>query len=111
MVGVACQFASGEIDENQLRGLLETPLEAPGFILGRAKARGLTMKQCKFKDGFLFKVPQYISEERFLRGYKKKLKEMGVDYRHPYEKQNDSVGGLFPSSSDSEEEESQKTEN
>ena len=97
MTGTAVQYARGEISRQDVIGMLEKPETPPNFIRKKSLPKGLTMVESKFKEGCLFKEPQYIEEKNFMLGYKQKLKEMGIDYVNPDEDQ-DLFGNVFSDS-------------
>lgn len=101
MVGTAFQYSNGDISQQDVEDLILKPDKKPSFIRGLAKAEGLVMKECKFKEGNLFKEPIFIEEEFFLRNYKEKLRKMGIDYVNPNDENvdddydGDVFGGMF----------------
>ena len=48
-----------------------------------------------YKDNHLFKEPQDISEFYFMRGHKRRLEKLGIEYEVPDIDKEHDVGSLF----------------
>ena len=96
MSGILLQIAKGESTVETLKKLLDDfdgdHSEIPRSV---APAHGLTLIDVLYKDNHLFKVPQDISEEYFMRGHKRRLEKLGITYEVPDPNQEHDFGSLF----------------
>lgn len=96
MAGALLQLAKGEITEENIKTLLEEPdkehLSIPRSCL---PGQGLTLIDCLYKDGTLFKEPQDIDEFYFMRGHKRRLEKLGIQYEIPDPDKDTEIGSLF----------------
>lgn len=96
MTGAIVQYAKGETTIANIKTLLEKPMEEhPTIPRYLAPSHGLTMIDAIYKDGNLFKEPQEVSENYFMRGYKKRLEKLGVEYKAPHPDDEMEIGNLF----------------
>lgn len=96
MAGALIQLSKGEITEEQIKKLLDEPDgDHPSIPRSCAPGNGLTLIDCLYKEGILFKEPQDIDEFYFMRGYKKRLEKMGITYEVPDPDKEHDVGDLF----------------
>jgi len=96
MTGALVQIAKGILTPHQVQKLLDEPdAEHPDIPRSIAEGNGLTMIDAIYKEGLLFKEPQDISEEYFMRGHKRRLERMGITYEVPDPDKDQDVGNLF----------------
>lgn len=96
MTGALVLVAKGELTVDQIQKLLENPDDDNDSIpRPNAPGIGLTMIDAVYKEGLLFKEPQDIREEYFMRGYKRRLEKMGIIYEVPDPDKEIDIGGLF----------------
>ena len=86
MTGALVLVSKGELNVEQIQTLLDNPDDDNEQIpRSTAPGIGLTMITTIYKEGLLFKEPQDIPEEYFMRGYKRRLEKMGIIYEVPEE--------------------------
>lgn len=96
MTGALVLVAKGELSVDQIQTLLDNPDdENADIVRSTAPGIGLTMINTIYKEGMLFKEPQDIPEEYFMRGYKRRLEKMGIIYEVPDPDKDQDIGGLF----------------
>lgn len=96
MTGSLVLVSKGDLTEEKIKTLLENPDEENTEIpRSTAPGIGLTMIDTIYKEGKLFKEPQDIAEEYFMRGYKRRLEKMGITYEVPDPDKDQDVGSLF----------------
>lgn len=96
MAGVLMQLAKGDITEDKIKTLLNEP-DGDHIDIGRSclPGKGLTLIDCLYKDDVLFKVPQDVDEFYFMRGYKRRLEKLGIEYEIPDPDKDPEIGDLF----------------
>lgn len=94
IVGMALKYSNGGVTKQQFEDLLQKPDEKPTYVRGLAKAEGLVMKDCVFKEGNVSKEPIYIEEEDFLKSVKERFKKQGIEYIL-HDEDDDPLCGLF----------------